>query len=224
MHPAQQRYWLRIAAGALITFGIGMTVVVATRHGVGAVKHSVSGALGSIPLAVLPVRVDGRQLGTLRAVEVQPTAQGRGAGIGAGAGAPAVHITVQATDSVLGAQFERCILVPNIGHGNRRFADFKCIAPADTGGAGLRKLGEIVVEPAGATLDIMVPDSQLARWHQVSASDFGDVKSVHIQADSNGAVIDIRDRRGRKLFHLEADSGGARIGVRDDSSARAAKR
>ena len=220
MHPAQQRYWLRIGAGALITFGIGMTVVVAMRHGVGAVKHSVSGALGSIPLAMLPVRVDGQQLGTLRAVEVQPTAQGRGAG----AGAPSVHITVQATDSVSVAQFERCMLVPNIGHGNPRFADFKCVAPADTGGAGLRKLGEVVVEPAGAVLDIMVPDSQLARWHDVSASDFGDVKSVHIQADSNGAVIDVRDRRGRKLFHLEADSGGARIGVRDDSSARPAKR
>jgi len=220
MHPAQQRYWLRIAAGALITFGIGMTVVVATRHGVGAVKHSVSGALGSIPLAMLPVRVDGQQLGTLRGVEVQPTAQDRGAG----AGAPSVHITVQATDSALEAQFERCMLVPNIGHGNRRFADFKCVAPADTGGAGLRKLGEVVVEPAGAVLDILVPDSQLARWRQVSASDFGNVKSVHIQADSTGAVIDVRDRRGRKLFHLEADSGGARIGVRDDSSAHPAKR
>jgi hypothetical protein len=220
MHPAQQRYWLRIAAGALITFGIGMTVVVATRHGVGAAKHSVSGALGSIPLAMLPVHVDGQQLGTLRAVEVQPTGQGGGAE----AGAPAVHITVQATDSLSEAQFARCILVPNIGHGNRRFADFKCVTPADTGGAGLRKLGDIAVEPAGAVLDIMVPDSQLARWHHVSASDFGDVKSVHIQADSNGAVIDVRDRSGRKLFHLEADSGGARIGVRDDSSARPAKR
>jgi hypothetical protein len=220
MHPAQQRYWLRIAAGALITFGLGMGVVIATRHGVGAVKHSVSGALGSIPLAMLPVRVDGQQLGTLRDVEVKPTAQGSEAG----AVAPAVHITVRATDSSQGARFERCILVPNIGHGNRRFADFKCVMPADTAGASLRKLGEIVLEPDGAVLDIVVPDSQLARWRQVSASDFGEVKSIHIEADSNGAVIDVRDRRGRKLFHLEADSGGARIGVRDDSSARAAKR
>jgi hypothetical protein len=37
-------------------------------------------------------------------------------------------------------------------------------------------------------------------------------------------LIDVRDRRGRKLFHLEADSGGARISVHEDSNARAVKR
>ncbi|HEU4647443.1 MAG TPA: hypothetical protein VFS33_00170 [Gemmatimonadales bacterium] len=216
MHPAQRRYWLRIGAGALAVFGIGMVVVSATRAGVGAVTHSVSGAVGPMPLAMLPIRVDGQKIGTLRKVDVEPAAQDSGAGT--------VRITVQASDSGAGVQLAHCLLVPNMGRGNRRYSEFKCMAPSDTAGAGLRPLGEIVVEPGGVQFDLLAPDSQLARWRNVRASDFGDVKSVHIEADSNGAVIDVRDRSGRKLFHLQADSSGARISVRGDSSRRVGKR
>lgn len=216
MHPAQQRYWLRIGAGALVVFGIGMVVVTATRAGVGAVTHSVSGAVGSIPLAMLPIRVDGEKVGTFRSVDVQPAARDSGPGM--------VQITVQASDSGAGVQLAHCLLVPNLGRGRQRYSEFKCVAPSDTAGAGLRRLGEIVVEPGGVQFDLLAPDSELARWRNVRPSDFGDVKRVHIEADSNGAMIDVRDHSGRPLFQLRADSSGARISVRGDSSGRSAKR
>lgn len=213
MHPAQQRYWLRIAAGALVIFGIGMVIISATRHGLG-VARSVGGALSGIPLAMLPVRVDGQELGTLRQIDVEPNAQD----------SAAVHITVRASDSLVGERFEHCLLVPGGGRGRRKFSEFKCLSPADSAGADLRKVGEIVVEPGGTVLDFLVPAKQLAGWRRGRAMGDSDVQSVQIQADSNGAVIDVRDRGGRKLFHLEADSGGARISVHDDSTARRAKR
>jgi hypothetical protein len=166
--------------------------------------------------------VDGQQLGTIHEIDIEPTAKDSGAG--AGPGAPVVHMTVRASDSLAGGQFEHCLLVPSSARSYRRLAEFKCLTPKDSAGAGLRKLGEIVVQPGGAVLDILVPDSQLARWQRTSADDIPAVKRVRIQADSNGAVIDVRDRGGRKLFRLEADSGGARISVHGDSSARAARR
>jgi hypothetical protein len=212
MHPAQQRYWLRIAAGALAIFGVGMGIVVATRHGAGFMR---SMAANAVPLAMLPVRIDGQELGKLRQVDVEPNAKDSSV---------AVHIVVRATDSLLGERFARCLLVPRGGHGRRKYAEFTCLSPADSAGADLRKVGQIVVEPGGTILDFLVPGKQLAKWRHGGALDDSDVKSVHIQADSSGALIDVRDRRGRKLFHLEADSGGARISVHEDSNARAVKR
>jgi hypothetical protein len=213
MHPAQRRYWLRIATGALAIFGIGMGIIFTTRQGLGLVR-SASRALSGIPLAMLPVRVDGQELGTLRQIDVEANAQD----------SAAVHITVRASDSLLGERFEHCLLVPSGGSGRRKYSDFKCLSPTDSAGADLRKVGEIVVEPSGMVLDFLVPAKQLAGWRHGRAMGDSDVKSVRIQADSSGAVIDVRGRGGRKLFHLEADSGGARISVHDDSIARPAKR
>jgi hypothetical protein len=207
MNPAQRQYWIRIGVGAFVIFGVGMGAV----YGWTGMKSIA--AAHAIPLAMLPIRVDGQEIGRLHQVDVEKLSSGDVA---------SVQVKVRSSDSTLAEKYSRCLLVPSRSHSRRKFTDFSCVTPADSAGRDLRRIGEIVVEPDDVTLTLMVPASRLADWEDADWSNDSSVKTVHIQADSNGAVIDVRGPGGQRLFHLEADSGGARISVTHDSG-RAAK-
>ena len=61
-----QRYWLRIALGALAVFVLGMTAISIYRNGRAKVEELANSADPiTIPLAILPFQVDGDRMGRI---------------------------------------------------------------------------------------------------------------------------------------------------------------
>jgi hypothetical protein len=211
MHPEQKRYWYRIGINATVIFALGMTGIALVRWGVreaGAVARSADPL--HIPLALLPFRVDGVDLGTMEGLELRRSAPDD---------VSSILLTVRVPDSGAARRFEHCLLaIP--GRSFSKDAQFRCATPADTALEHLGRFGEVVLEPGGTVLPIVVPAGQVHDWRKLGGGIDSAVKSVRIQADSTGAVVDVRRADGRKLVHIEADkNGGARITVQRDSLA-----
>ena len=129
-------YWLRIAFGALGVFAIGMLFWNLADAGKRRVKHVVESAEPiTIPLALIPFKVDGQPLGTMRQVQIIRSDPKK---------VQAVNFRVRLADSVGDARLDDCVLV--LG-GTLRNIDaqhaFSCVAESDTVGANLAPLGDM---------------------------------------------------------------------------------
>lgn len=129
-------YWLRIALGSLGVFAIGMVVWTLGLKGKAKIKDMVESADPiTIPLALIPFKVDGQSLGTLRQVKIIRSEPEK---------VKAVNFRVRLADSVGDARLADCILV--VG-GSLKNIDaqhaFSCVPSGDTVGAGLAPVGEM---------------------------------------------------------------------------------
>lgn len=129
-------YWLKIALGALGIFAIGMVVWTLGLKGRAKIKGMVESADPiTIPLALIPFKVDGQSLGTLRQVKIIRSEPEK---------VKAVNFRVRLADSVSDARLEDCILV--VG-GSLKSIDaqhaFSCVPAGDTVGGDLAPVGEV---------------------------------------------------------------------------------
>ena len=243
-----QRYWVKIALGSLAVFVIGMIVIAMCRS---VLRHAESLANSnrpiSIPLALLPFRVDGDQLGTVKRLELIRSAPKHVTG---------VRLTVNLQDSNSVDQLRDCNLTVHEGAVLGGREGFTCATAGDSTSERLERIGEIVIEPGGTIRALLAPAAQVAEWRSslydtasaqaelaaLKAEQLADSAAqavviradstravidirgdsarslVHIQADSHGAMMRIRDRRGREILHLHADSTGASLTVSADSA------
>lgn len=217
------RYWLRIALGALGIFVVGMLVIGFTRRGVEKVKELAAQDHFSIPMAFLPFQLDGHRLGRLERVGVTRSTDGQLQGfqfvarLDSGEAAPAPG---------------QCLVglpdVGNLGGG----AKFVCLAASDSASGSYVPFGTVTFTPDGLERTLYVPADMT---HGIQASVVAPVAptppaattastvninvpdpSVHIRADEKGAHMDIQGK-GAGLFHLRADSTGARLVIRDSA-------
>ncbi len=129
-------YWLRIALGAIGIFAIGMVAWTLGLRGKAKIKDMVESADPiTIPLALIPFKVDGQSLGTLRQVKIIRSEPEK---------VKAVNFRVRLADSVSDARLEDCILV--VG-GSLKNIDaqhaFSCVPSGDTVGGDLAPVGEV---------------------------------------------------------------------------------
>ena len=131
-----RNYWLRIALGAFGVFAVGMLIWTVFNRG----RHAVTEMVESsdpitIPLALIPFKVDGRPLGTLRQVQILRSDPER---------VRAVNFRVRLADSVKDVELEHCVLVMGgpLEHVDAQHA-FSCVAEGDTAGADLAPVGEV---------------------------------------------------------------------------------
>jgi hypothetical protein len=129
-------YWLRIILGAAGVFAVGMLLWTLGREGKAKIKGVVESADPiTIPLALIPFKVDGQSLGTLRQVKIIRSAPEK---------VKAVNFRVRLADSVGDARIEHCILV--VG-GSLKNIDaqhaFSCVSSGDTVGGALAPVGEV---------------------------------------------------------------------------------
>src|SRR5881296_1828097 len=70
-----QRYWVRIAVGALLVFCVGMVGIRVGRKGVQELKAASLGPLQRLtrPLRAMAFRLDGRRIGRIETVDVNHT-------------------------------------------------------------------------------------------------------------------------------------------------------
>ncbi len=217
-----QRYWVRIAAGALAVFAIGMVCISLVRSGIARFQAlAKSDRPIGIPLALLPFRLAGDQLGTVRRLELLRSSPSEVSG---------VRLTVRLQDSSAAANLRDCaVTLPGpqvLGRDG-----FICSSPADSAAEHLEKIGEIVVEPGGLVRALLVPGDHAAHWRAdlydtaaaraeleaLKAERLADstAQAVVISADSTHAVIDIRGDSARSLVRIHADSHGATLRVRN---------
>jgi hypothetical protein len=218
-----QRYWVRIAAGALAVFVVGMVCISLARSVIANVQSlAKSNRPIGIPLALLPFRVAGDELGTVRRLELLRSSPEEVSG---------VRLTVRLKDSTDTESLRDCV-VTLLGHqvfGGRE--GFVCSSPADSAAEHLEKIGEILVEPGGMVRALLVPGDHAANWRAdlydtaaaraeleaLKAERLADssARAVVIRADSARAVIDIRGDSSRSRVQIHAVPHGATLRVRN---------
>ncbi len=221
--------WSKISLGAVGVFLVGMLLITGFRRSREAVTNAVSGALVPALHAAatyaastrtdLPFRLDGTRLGTVTRMQLER----------AEANQPmSVRLVVQLDDEVDTGDLQRCDLLSasetdvDFEHG------FRC---GERGGPGLVEIGEVRFEPAGFTRPVKAGSAQLSKLrdgdpfranidltHGMHLDAHGrNEGSVRVQADSTGAVMRVRDRKGGDLVRISADSNHAFIQIRDES-------
>ena len=190
-----RNYWLRIGLGALGVFAIGMVLWNLGLAGKQRVKHMVESADPiTIPLALIPFKVDGQPLGTLRQVQILRSEPNK---------VEAVNFRVRLADSIADARLASCVLV--VG-GSLKNIDaqhaFSCVAAADTVGGDLAPVGDmetqrgrtyVLFAKAGALDSIQIDfdhdmadsiaDAQRQFADSIRAVEEGRADSIHSAAD-----------------------------------------
>ncbi|MGE5231851.1 MAG: hypothetical protein ACM3NS_08915 [Deltaproteobacteria bacterium] len=218
-----QRYWVRIAVGALAVFAVGMVSISLGRRVIASVEAlAKSDRPIGIPLALLPFRLAGDELGTVRRLELIRSSPQDVSG---------VRLTVRLQDSTAVRSLRDCAVTlrgPQVFGGREGFV---CSSAADSAAEHLEKIGEIVVEPGGLVRALLVPGDHAANWradlHDTAAARAelevlkaerladSTARAVIVSADSARAVIDIRGDSSRSLVRIQADSHGATLHVRN---------
>ena len=220
-----QRYWGRIALGALAVFCVGMIVITMARHGLAKVEAlAKSDRPIGIPLALLPFRLEGGEIGTVRRLELLRSSPKTVTGI---------RLTVRLQDSSEVANLERCAVTLHDPQAFGGRDGFVCSSAADSAAEHLQQVGELVLEPGGQVRAILAPARHAAQWRRgfydtaaakaelagLKAERLADstARAVVIRADSSRAIIDIRGDSAHSLLQLQADSHGAMVRIRDRS-------
>jgi len=241
-----QRYWLRIALGALAVFALGMAGISIYRNGRARVEALANSADPiTIPLAIMPFQVDGDRLGRVQEVQIRRDAPTRVSGVG---------IVVKMSDSAATEDLlAACRLTVQDQPTDHSSPSFHCATPADSVADSLTVFGEVRFEPGNVVRAFFLPARLVSEWREGRSdlitrvneqqklhekhraaqaasraviqidNDSGDTV-FELHADSSGARIRIRDDSGREVFKMDADSTGARLMVRGDSARRKSQR
>jgi hypothetical protein len=228
------RYWTRIAIGAILVFCLGMSATVAVRKGKAEVRSLLATVGRRLPLklAHLGFRLDGRRLGDLTGLEIQrdgPDDVGR----------VTVRVRLDTPEDL--ATLANCSLAAESFRGFDDQSGFRCAAGSELGGGELVKLGEVVFQPGDLSRPLYLERHDAERWRHsevrsLDASLVTDARgavraqgtydlmshqgnaergSFNLKADSQGAVISVRDDQGRALVDFRADQNGLNLNVRD---------
>lgn len=227
------RYWTRIAVGALAVFGLGLMGMVAVNKGKAHVRTMLSTAATRLPLqlAHLGFRLHGEQIGKVTGIDVSRSESDQ---IGR------VTIRVALNGNASADELRECALTANnLEHWNSR-TGFRCAVEEELDG-DLVKVGEVVFLPADFSRPLFVPGEVAGRWNNsgvrsldasMRADGNGGVTArgrydlggkpegiergnFSLQADSGGAVISVRDDQGRSLVDFRADQNGINLNLRD---------
>ena len=227
------RYWLRIALGAVLVFVIGSAAMAAVRKGKAEVRQLLATASARLPLqlANLKFRFEGRNVGNVTGIDIQRTAPGDPG---------RVTVRVALADGENLDVLRNCSLTTDdLAHMDERVG-FRCAAAAELGAGDLVETGKIVFEPGSVTRPLYLLQRDVDHWRRsdirsldasmntvehggvrargsfdVSSHDGPEKGSFTLQADSQGAVISVKDAEGRSLVDFRADHGGVNLHVRD---------
>ena len=228
------RYWTRIALGALLVFCLGLGGLTVVRRGTAEVRSLLSTAASRLPLRLANVgfRLNGRQVGEVTGLDIirnSSTEVGRITG----------HVKLSDAESV--AVLADCNLtVDDVRSWNDR-SSFSCVAAGDLESGDLVEVGEVIFQPGRFSRPLYLPQHVVSDWRRseiqkldaslardghggVRASGSFDVLdrqrgsqtgTFDLRADSQGAVLSVRDGQNRQIVDFSATQGGLHLNVRD---------
>jgi len=227
------RYWLKIALGVVLVFCLGTAAMAAVRKGKSEVRHLLATAGARIPLqlANLKFRFEGRNVGSVTGIDIQRTSPGDPG---------RVTVRVALADAADVDALRDCTLTSDdLAHLDER-TGFRCAEASELAAGDLVESGKIVFEPGTVTRPLYLLQRDVDRWRRsdirsldasmntsarggVNAKGSFDIRSHDgpekgsfiLQADSQGAVISVKDDAGRPLLEFRADQGGVNLNLRD---------
>ena len=227
------RYWTRIGLGALLIFVLGFAGLTVVRRGSAEVRSFLATTARKLPLqlANLGFRLDGRRVGDITELEI--TRNGA---------ADAGRITgqVRLTDAGARASLSDCALSMDEVRRDLKHTTFYCASQDELQSGRLVEVGEMRFEPGAFARPLYLPEHHVSEWRRsnlqglqasleqdghggVRASGRFDVRdrgeskrgSFDLRADSQGALLSVRDEHNRSLIHLRADQGGLSLRISD---------
>ena len=202
-----QRYWLRIALGALAVFTVGMGAISMYRKGVRKVAAIANSADPiTIPLALLPFQIDGAHLGQIEKVQIRRDAPKRISGVG---------FVVKLAGSSAGDLPSPCLLTVRDDM-DQHGPQFHCATPADSLTDSLIAFGDVRFEPGTEVRNFYLPARVIDDWRS------GRSNLVRLDGDTvmeeSRTVIRIKADSGDTALELEARPDGARLRIGGDSA------
>ena len=199
--------WIKIVAGMLGIFLVGMIVV----SGVNAGKRKVgeiatTASTLSIPMLGAPFRINDLKLGSLQQLQVKRSAPDRIEGF---------ELTITLNDSVDVERFADCELTVTDAQQIDNKMHFACLTEADSGFADLVQFGTITFKPSGQRHRLMLPSSVAEDLRNGTDGQANDTVS---RRDSNGNVnIKIN---GEQIVDIQGSDSGGRIQIRDPKTGK----
>ena len=147
------KYWLKILAGMLGIFILGMVILGGIRRGSNEVRRAVNTAVNTaeplnVPLLGMAFRTGKGELGTLQRMRIERSAPDVIAGF---------HIEATLNDGVDVDQFDLCeVTVSDPQHLDSNSV-FDCLTAADSGYDALVNFGSITFQPSGERHRLMLP-------------------------------------------------------------------
>jgi hypothetical protein len=144
------RYWIKIAAGAILIFALGMAVWYGVRRGVGAV-HVVMDTSEpiSIPIRFATFRLDGMPLGKIDRIKLVRSAPKR---------LVAAEITVRLDSAAYAERIRNCVVRLNSLDKLDENTTFVCAASGDsTVGGAFEPFGQLIVEGTDIVVPLLLP-------------------------------------------------------------------
>jgi hypothetical protein len=143
-------YWVKIVAGAVLIFAVGMIIrslFRSVKHGVEYVSDS-TGPL-TTPLLFVPFDLGGQRIGTFRGLTIYRDSTRKPS---------SVTLTVALRDSVTPEVLSRCIvaLLPS-GTGDYNPTSYQCLTSADTGGKALAQFGLLRIRSSDDSFPLFAP-------------------------------------------------------------------
>ncbi|HSM17602.1 MAG TPA: hypothetical protein VK845_11485 [Gemmatimonadales bacterium] len=216
-----RRYWIGIAFGVLAVFVSGLVLMRAGREGARLVERTLESADPiSIPLAFVPFRLGGREVGTIREVQFLRSSPEVVRG---------VDLDVRVEDRAVVDKLRDCTLATSgIGNFNRK-TSFECLDQTVAQSGEFVSFGTVTVEETGIVRALFIPAKEVARWqHDDSAQHAQHIQPqtmerlaqaiAQIKADSGGLTINVWDALKQAGLQFKADSDGAVLHIADEAS------
>jgi hypothetical protein len=228
------RYWTRIALGALLVFCLGLAGLAVVRKGSAEVRSLLSTAATRLPLRLANIgfRLEGRRIGEVTGLDIVRNGAGD-------TGRITGH--VELLDVAAADQLRECALTLDDPHHLNQHSTFLCAAGAELRSGNLVEVGEIIFQPGRLSRPLYLPQQVVAEWRRseiqkldaslardgsggVRANGSFDLLDEHrgsqrgsfdLRADSDGAVLSVRDEQNRQIVDLRAVHGGLKLNVRD---------
>jgi len=210
------RYWFKIGFGALVVFLLGFTVYRAGHRGkMWAEDLANSASPISIPMAFVPFRLDGRDLGTIKRLDILRDSPHSVSG---------ARVTVRLAE---GAEAPSCALTVTETHSINNKTMFRCADDADV--SAMVPFGRVLFEP-DTERDLYLPTGLVEEWRHAAPQREGPSAppapaeqgsagaSLQFKADRQGVALNVVDALAQAGVQLLADSTGAIFHVRDDAS------
>ncbi|HEX7337766.1 MAG TPA: hypothetical protein VF252_11215 [Gemmatimonadales bacterium] len=154
-----RHYWMRIVLGAVAIFAVGMIGISLVRRGLHGVHEVAEGTSPiRVPLAFVPFKLEGRNLGKLSKLVLYRSAPKQ---------LSSVELEVKLADSVLARGLEGCRLVANLDDSKRpngrrvevgslSTGVFSCLQGDDSTGQ-FQDFGRAIFQPGNVSVPLLLP-------------------------------------------------------------------
>lgn len=200
------KYWIKIVAGMLGIFVVGMVIVNAVRAGVNEVETFVDSANPiTVPMFGVPFRTAKGELGKIQQLRIERESPRVVDGF---------HLTVALDDGVDVDQFDYCEVTIIDASNIDENTTFTCLTAADPAFEDLVNFGSITFRPSGETHRLMVPSAVRDEMRAAFQEGDGPTDSVMVDArEGDGKVV--VEIGGKRVVDISADSAGGQVIIRN---------